>query len=371
MKTSNHISRFFQVTISFLVLFVLFVLVSFKDNGKLAAINDKVQSAQETKGKIEAVWHVKGIYPDGRLLNIIAVDAYGESYKVKALQRGDQRTLMSIKALVNDKIISVKLLVNEGKQTPLVAIAKDSSVYQIKAVAPNGERLSVRGVLRSGNIIHIKVIGKNGEFYGLKAISPEGQLHDIKGVKTKKEDLEYTLFGANVYAHVKAIPQAAAADDNFLWHIVGVHPEGYFLEVKALDDKGNTFDVNAILDSDQRSLINIKAFKSDTEILPVKIVSSKDNYKTVAAIGEKGSIYKLVAIDKNGDQLEVKGVREFENIIDIKVINKKGEYYGVKAISQAGQMNDVKGMKMLNEPIEMKIDTVAIYAHVKAFQQVY
>ena len=183
MKTSNHISRFFQVTISFLVLLVLFVLVSFKDSGKEAAINDKVQPAQDTKGLIESVWHVKGIYPDGRLLDIIAVDAYGESYKVKALQKGDQRTLMSIKALVSDKIIPVKLLVNEGKQTPLVAIAKDSTVYQIKAVAPNGERLSVRGVLRSGNIIHIKVIGKNGEFYGLKAISPEGQLHDIKGRK--------------------------------------------------------------------------------------------------------------------------------------------------------------------------------------------
>lgn len=371
MRTINLLTRKFQIASSVLMLLVLFVLVSCNNTNKVTASNDKEQKVKGTEDSMESFWHVKAIYTDGSLLNIIAVDGFGNDFEVKVIQKGNQKTLMNVKAIINGKILPVKLLVNSGKQTLLAAIAQDGTVYNIKAVAPNGDRLGVKGILRSGNIIHIKAVDKNGAYYGVKAISTAGRLHDIKGIKLKKADLEYNLYGSEIYAHVKAIPQTGEIGDNFLWHIVGVHPDGYFLDVKAQGEKGEMYDVNAIMDSDQRSLLNIKAFKSDTEILPVKILPSTENYKPVNAIGENGTIYKIVAIDKSGNNLAVKGVRVFENIIDIKVVNAAGEFYGVKAISQKGQMNDVKGMKMLNQPIETKIGDVEVFAHVKALPQTY
>jgi len=60
---------------------------------------------------------------------------------------------------------------------------------------------------RSGNIIHLKVISKGVDFYAVKAISPDGQLYDVKGVKMSEEKLESTVYGVEISAHIKALPQ--------------------------------------------------------------------------------------------------------------------------------------------------------------------
>jgi hypothetical protein len=68
-------------------------------------------------------------------------------------------------------------------------------------------------VKRSDNIVHIKAVSTGGEMWGVKAISPSGQHHDVKGVKMSKEDIEATINGVEIYAHVKALPQVPAASE--------------------------------------------------------------------------------------------------------------------------------------------------------------
>ena len=47
-----------------------------------------------------------------------------------------------------------------------------------------------------------------------------------------------------------------------LWHVKAIHPEGRFLDIKAVDAYGNTFDINATQDPNQKSCMDIKAFVS-------------------------------------------------------------------------------------------------------------
>lgn len=369
MKNLNYLFRSIRFSGILLVLTLLAISVSCKNStseeGDLKLSSEVIKTSEET------LWHIKAIHPEGRFLDIKAVDAFGSTFDINAIQRDGQKSIMDIKAYVMGKILPIKVLVNEDKFAPVKAIAEDGSTYNIIAIAPNGDRFRVKGVQRSGNIIHIKAIDNNGEHYGIKAISPEGQLHDVKGIKMKKEDLEYTLHGSEIYAHVKALPQTGAVGDNFLWHIVAIHPEGYVLDVKAIDSKGNDFDVKAILDAGQRSLLDIKTFVRQTEQLPIKILISDDTYKPVVAIGQEGEIYNIIITTLKGDRLDVKGVKRLNNIIDIKVLDNDGTIYAIKAISPKGELNDVKGIKLLSQEIEMKLNGIDIYAHVKAIPQAH
>ena len=64
----------------------------------------------------------------------------------------------------------------------------------------------MKGVERNGSIVHIKALGPNGQ-YGVKAISPAGHVHDVKGLKMLDSEVEATVNGVQVAAHVKALPQ--------------------------------------------------------------------------------------------------------------------------------------------------------------------
>jgi hypothetical protein len=141
------------------------------------------------------------------MLDVKALDKDGNIYDVKALQETDQRQLLDIKAFFGDEKVPVKILVSDDTFAPVKAIGMDGTIYDIKALTPEGDRLDVKGIKRSGNIIDIKAINREGAFYGVKAISPEGLLNDVKGVKMYKEDLEATINGVKVHAHVKALPQ--------------------------------------------------------------------------------------------------------------------------------------------------------------------
>jgi hypothetical protein len=312
------------------------------------------------------VWHVKAIHPEGRFLDLKALDAEGNIYDVKAFQDTEQRQLMDIKALIGGQRTPVKILASPDEYAPVKAIGEDGAIFDIKALE-NGVKLDVKGVKRSGNIIHIKAISPDGAFYGVKAISPEGKLNDVKGVKVSEMDIETVLNGVEVHAHVKALPQSEEPGNAAIWHIKAIHPDGQTIDIKALDKEGNPYDVKAIQDSGQRQLMDVKALMGEQR-LPVKILVSDAEYAPVKALGTDGTVYDIKALWK-GEKLDVKGVRRSGNITHIKAIAADGSFYGIKAISPEGLLNDVKGVKMMETDLETTLSGVAVHAHIKALPQ--
>ena len=158
----------------------------------------------------ERIWHVKAIHPEGRLLDVKAIDKDGGIHSVKAIEADGNFHVMDIKALVAGRRLPVKVLVRAAgdKYEPVKAIGEDGTIYSIKALTPEGEKLDVKGVKRSGNIIHIKAVGPDGGFFGIKALSPEGRVHDIKGIRLGTDPVEGKIHGVEFAAHVKALPQA-------------------------------------------------------------------------------------------------------------------------------------------------------------------
>lgn len=327
----------------------------------------QINNSSEVSGDI--IWHVKAIHPEGFFLDVKAFDQDGNVYDVKAIQDASQTKLMEVKVLISGKHIPIKILQSDGRFMPVKGITEDGEILDIKALNQKGEKLDVKGIGHSGNIIHIKAITKNKEFYGVKAISPTGELNDVKGIKVQKDPIEGSINGVLIHAHVKAISQTGCSADSFIWHIKAVHPEGRTLDVKAMDANGAVYDVKAIQNSNQRSLLDIKAFIGDALQVPVKIVIDTNSKKVVRAIAEDGTLFNIVALDKNGDKLPVEANDRAGNLIHIKAVQENGDLYGVKAISPEGELNDVKGVKMLREDIEMELQGVKIYAHIKALSQ--
>ncbi len=158
--------------------------------------------------------------------------------------------------------------------------------------------------------------------------------------------------------------------DEVIWHIKAIHPNGKLLDVKAIDKDGTIYDVKAIQDTNQNSILDIKAFVKGKR-LPVKILVSEDKYMPVKAIDAEGAILDIKALTADGQILDIKGVSQSGNIINIKAITKEGEFYGLKAIDPKGWLNDVKGVKTNKEPVEAIINGVEVYAHIKGLTQSY
>lgn len=329
--------------------------------------HDKVINGSDAFGSV--VWNIKAIHPSGKTVDIKAFDKEGGIFDVKGIQDSDQRQLIDIKALVNGKKASIKVLPTEGDLSPVKAITEDGNILDIKAIASNGQRLDVKGVSRVNNIINIKAIDETGAFYGVKAISPSGKWNDVKGVKMMKEDLEGTVHGIEFHAHVKALPQSGCEASHPIWHVKAISEVGSMLDVKALDKEGNLHDVKASQINAQRQLMDVKA-RINGNLVPIKILESEDSLAPVKAIGDNGEIYDVKALTTDGTRLDVKGVSANGAVIDIKAINVSGNYLGVKAISPNGQLNDVKGIKMNSESLETIINGVRVHAHVKAIPQI-
>ncbi len=179
------------------------------------------------------------------------------------------------------------------------------------------------------------------------------------------------LFGCNGYVREvesNSIKEKVSESKEILWNISAIHSTVSFLDIKAIDKDGNMYDVKAIQNSDQRYLIDVKAFIKGKR-LPVKMLLSNDEYAPVKAIGEDGTIYSIKAITPEGDKLDVKGVSQDGNIIKLKAISKEGDFYNVKAISPSAQLNDVNGIKMSKLRLEKVVNGVEVFAHIKAVQQ--
>lgn len=157
----------------------------------------------------DVIWHVKAFKPNAKILKIKAFDAKGNTYNVKAIQNSDQTSLLDVKAFVKGKKLPIKMLVmKDEKYYPVKAIGTDGTIYGIKAITEEGLILPVKGVSKSGNIVHIRAIYNDSIFYNVLAISPKGNANVVKGIKMSTEEIETTINGIEVFAHIKAIPQS-------------------------------------------------------------------------------------------------------------------------------------------------------------------
>lgn len=164
-------------------------------------------SAQEQLQSGEIIWHVKAFDPRGYTMDVKAFDQNGDRYDVKAIEDAEQSYIMEVRAFVNGRGVPVKVLVSEDENKPLAGIDEQGNTYVLRAITADGKYLPVKGVRKSGYIIHVKAVNEDGSFYGVKALSTAGKLRDIKGVKMYDKQLEVTLNGIPVHAHVVALPQ--------------------------------------------------------------------------------------------------------------------------------------------------------------------
>ena len=166
-----------------------------------------ISFSQEKETFEEIIWHVKAYRPDAQLLKVKAIDKNGKHYDIKAIQNSDQTSLLDVKAFIGDKRLPVKMLVSNDKYHPVKAIGEDGTIYDIKAITPDGKVLPVKGVSKSGNIVHIRAIYQDKVFYNIIAVSPDGKTNAVKGIKLSDDNVEATVNGVQVFAHIKSIPQ--------------------------------------------------------------------------------------------------------------------------------------------------------------------
>lgn len=385
MKNSKH-SFIGTIGYKLFILGFIFLFTACKKEASQDEANDT--EIEEVVKANEINWKVEAILPDGKSLKVKAFDNSGKSYDIMAIQDSDQDDFLSVKAVVGDKKLPVKMLLNSEQFAPVAVITNQGNTYSLKAITAEGDKLDVKGIRRYGNIVIVKAIAKNGDYLGVKAVSPTGQVNDVKGIKIARGDREMSIKGKGVYAHVKALHQAAYEDkfkmpkkrednkrvtyksdfERVIWKVKAVTPDGKTLDVKAFDPEGNSFDVVGTQDCEQHSFMNIKTIVKGYE-LPVKVMSSVEDHKPIDAIATNGTIYEIKAVTDDGKKLDVKGVSRSGNIINARAINENGDFYEVKAFGPKGEIDYVKGVKIFDREVEMKVQGRPVYAHLKALNQ--
>lgn len=339
--------------------FLFFVLFAYS--------NEPVLDFCSADAALGDVWHVKAIHPSGELLGIKAIDKNRFIYSVKAYHRGSPY-VMDVKAVINGKEIAIKVLKSDDPHAPVKAIGMDGSVYDIKAIDIDKKFLDVKGVTSTGNLINIKALGQDGSFYPIKAISTAGNLMDIKGVSFE-DNVNKMYNNVEIIGHVKALPQMNCASGDAEWFVKAFHPMGELMSVYAFDDEGKMYPLVAIGKAEYIQLIDVKV-KIDDQLIPVKVVLDEEKYHRVKAILPDGTQLSVKAIDPYEDMLEVCAVNRQDNVLSIKAIGTSGNFYGVKAMTENGFLYDIKGIKLKVDDLEAMVNTVQVFAHVKAFPQI-
>lgn len=199
----NSFGFFLKLTLSSFVIIIGIVFAGF-DIRESNSVTDNDLNNNDS----EILWHVKAFRPEAKLLKVKAIDKEGNFHDVKAIQNSDDTSILDVKAFVNGKILPIKILMNEtNNYLPVKAIDDDGTIIDIKALTEDGRLLDVKGVSKSGNVVHIRAITKNGTRFNIIAISPKGIVNDVKGIKMQQTDLETTIKGVEVFAHVKSISQ--------------------------------------------------------------------------------------------------------------------------------------------------------------------
>ncbi|MBV1923286.1 MAG: hypothetical protein KUG68_04570 [Flavobacteriaceae bacterium] len=164
-------------------------------------------------------------------------------------------------------------------------------------------------------------------------------------------------------------PETEITNDLF-WHVKAFRPEAQLLKVKAVDKKGNIYDVKAIQSSESTSVLNVKAIVNDKQF-PIKVIlpTGNDKYYPVMAITEKGKLLTIKAFTSDNRYLDIKGVSKTGNIIHLSAITDDNKAFTIISISPFGEVNSVVGVKMTDSVEEAVINGVSVFAHVKAIKQ--
>ncbi len=153
------------------------------------------------------------------------------------------------------------------------------------------------------------------------------------------------------------------------WNVKAYSPEWGLLRVKAIGEDGTIYDVKAIQDSDDTSLLDVKALINGERVAIKLIVVKNDPLYPVKAIMDDGTILDVKAIDEDGELIDIKGFSRSGNIVHLRAIRSQPIMYTIIAVSPDGKVNDVKGVKMSKEEVETEFNGVKVYAHVKALSQ--
>lgn len=170
-------------------------------------LNAQKRTAKEAPTFKEVLWEVKAIRSTSDYIKIKAIDEKGREFDVKAIQTSEETNILDVKAFVRGKRLPVKILVSDDKYHPVKAIDDKGKIYNVKAVTKDGLILPVKGVSQSGNIVHIRAIFEDMIFYDIVAIAPDGKVNDVKGIKMSQDKVETTVYGVEVFAHIKSIKQ--------------------------------------------------------------------------------------------------------------------------------------------------------------------
>ena len=153
------------------------------------------------------------------------------------------------------------------------------------------------------------------------------------------------------------------------WNIKAYHGEENLLKIKAIDKNGIQYPVKAIQESENTSVLNVKALV-DGKRLPIKLIVRGDaQYYPAKVIMDDGTLMDIKAITEDGQILDVKGTSKTGNIIHLRAIDKDYNRYNIIAISPIGDVMAVKGVKMMDTEVEAVINGVRIFAHVKSIPQ--
>ena len=170
--------------------------------------SDVMAQSEETPKDQVVYWHIKAVLPEAKLLDVKAIDKEGNFFDVKAIQRSYNIDLLGIKALVNNRVIPIKMIIKkDDPYYPVKAIKDDGSILDIKAIGENGELLDIKGVSRMGNIVEVRAIDKDQQQYNVISISPQEGVNHVKGLKMFNEEVEAVIHGIKVFAHVKSLRQ--------------------------------------------------------------------------------------------------------------------------------------------------------------------
>ncbi len=203
MKTLHTSTR----NLLFIIISIL-ILTAFTMSYAQIGIENGNEYKPETQLPADVLWDVKAYMPEAILLKVKAIDANGKFLNIKALQSYDDTSILDVKAIDGEDTIPVKLVIDDNNENyVLKAIKKNGEVLDVKAITDKGVMFPVHGIFRSGNTIMLRGMADNGKLLKVFAISPEGQINLLKGIKMNDTEIEATINGVDIYAHVKALHQ--------------------------------------------------------------------------------------------------------------------------------------------------------------------
>ena len=103
MKKIHFLCRSVRALPTILVFVLVVLSVGCMKNTPKEQPQDKIVATTT-----ETLWHVKAITPEGKFLDIKAVDAFGSTFEVKAIEKNGQTNFMDIKAYVSGKYFRLR-----------------------------------------------------------------------------------------------------------------------------------------------------------------------------------------------------------------------------------------------------------------------